>query len=109
MLEEVCGELDDRTPSEQSMIDSVRVGDHQYQVWVHRELKGTFLNKELAKETAAHVWEHKGYPKIRFRKKWPASKYWLLEVQSPAGDRWMTSDTFIVEVDTVFHGNAYYG
>jgi hypothetical protein len=99
MYEEVVEETNGRTPSEQNMLESIRIGESQFQVWVHRELKGTFLSKEDAKEAAAHSWEHRvESPVIRFRKIYPASKYWLLEIQSPAGDRWMTSDTFILEV-----------
>lgn len=110
MFEEVRGELDDRTPAETSMLDSIVVTDSQYQVWVHRELKGTFLTKGDAQEAAAHSWEHKGYPNVRFRKVYPASKYWLLEVESPAGDRWMTSDTFILEINVAAaRGIPYYG
>lgn len=99
MYEEVTGDLGDRTPSEQAMLESIIIGLSQFQVWAHRELKGTFLTKENAQEAAAHAWEHKGYPVVRFRKNFPASRFWLLEVESPAKDRWMTTDTFILEVD----------
>lgn len=98
MFEEVAGELDDRTPSETTMLNSVRVGSFQYQVWVKDSLISTRLFEEAARVDAAHIWEHKGYKKVRFRRPSQRSGYWLLEVESPAGDRWMTSDTYIVQV-----------
>ena len=99
MYEEVTGRSDDRTPNEQDMLRSIYTENHQYQVWVHREMKGNFLHKEDAKKAAAHIWEHKGYDTVRFRWESPVSNILLLEIQSPAGDRWMTSDTFIVQID----------
>lgn len=110
MYEEVYGELEDRTPQEQDMLNSIVVTDSQYQVWVHREWRGNFLTKSDAQEAAAHVWEHRGYSTIRFRRRYPASKYWLLEVQDAGGTRWMTSDTFIIEINVAAaSGVPYWG
>lgn len=106
MFEEVIGSSYDRTPNEQEMLDSIVVGPSQFQVWVHNELKTVRLGIEDAKEDAAHIWEHKGYHTVRFRRTSAVSKVLLLEVQSPAGDRWMTSDTYIVEVNVT--GQQYW-
>ncbi len=91
-------ETDFLTPDEQEVLDNfyylTRSGI-QYQVWHANELKGTFLDIDKAQHVAEHQWMLRGdYTEFRL-----VGFYYgyNLQIKSPDG-RWMTSNTFILEV-----------
>jgi hypothetical protein len=107
MLEKVTGDVDDRTPNEIAMLDSIRISDYQYQLWSYRELRGTFLVLSDAEDAIELAYaDHT----VRLRKPWEGHHHWLVEILSPAGDRWMTSGLYVIEVYVGRpKGITYYG
>lgn len=92
----------DRTPDELERLEEFRLraeSGKQYQLWDGKELKGTYLTLDVAIDTGRHIWKHKGYEETRAM---DVSGYGYeihnIDVQSPVDKRWMSTNTFILEV-----------
>lgn len=109
-VERVTERTLDRTPLEEEAIHAIAAGDHQYQVWNRGELQGTYLNIDKATEKAIAPWSvAEEFDAVRLRKSYGASKIEYLELRSSIDKRWMTTTTFILEVDVIMRGIPYYG